>query len=180
MSRKTVFIVFVLKMFIIESNFFHSSVSCLFTLLVSSTSSMCRLKLGATKSVMCTFVAPICLAYLSKSERKSSTLFGWKLFNFLTSVYLRASNFRKLFKIETKLNDVKFQQFVNSSHANGLGRYSIHGFVILLNENFIYCKSKKQALIAQNSTEADFVAMASSIKELSWMGNIFSEVALKT
>ena len=64
------------------------------------------------------------------------------------------------------------------SLGNGQKRKSVFGYFILLGKNIIATKSKKQEIVAQSSCEAEYVALAYSIKETLWIERHLSEVAI--
>ena len=63
-----------------------------------------------------------------------------------------------------------------SSFANGSNRTSIYGFVIYVNEQVLHYKYKVQPLVIQSSTNAEFVAMALTIKEVKWILQVLEEL----
>eukprot|EP00924_Labyrinthula_sp_SR-Ha-C_P000725 snap_masked-scaffold_7-processed-gene-1.35-mRNA-1 protein AED:1.00 eAED:1.00 QI:0/-1/0/0/-1/1/1/0/95 len=56
--------------------------------------------------------------------------------------------------------------FVDSSFANGPGRLSAYGFVILLNNNLIVARSKLEPVVVNNSTEAEYAGISLALRKL--------------
>ncbi len=70
------------------------------------------------------------------------------------------------------IGKAEVQVFVDSSYANGEGRRSIFGYVIVMDGNIICYKSKLEPIVAQSSCEAEYIALTFSIKELLWIENV--------
>eukprot|EP00924_Labyrinthula_sp_SR-Ha-C_P006482 snap_masked-scaffold_80-processed-gene-0.9-mRNA-1 protein AED:1.00 eAED:1.00 QI:0/0/0/0/1/1/2/0/163 len=61
-------------------------------------------------------------------------------------------------------NDLKM--FVDSSFASGPGRLSVYGFIILLNDNLNVARFKLEAVVVNNSTEAEYIGINLAFREL--------------
>ena len=94
-------------------------------------------------------------------------------------IYLRDTKDKGIIinKINPKLK-LKVKTYVDASLGNGQKRKSIFGYIILLGENIIAFKSKKQEIVAQSTCEAEYVALAYSIKETLWIERLLSEVGI--
>ena len=75
-------------------------------------------------------------------------------------------------------NNCNFRVYVDSSFGNGNQRRSIYGYVIFINGNVVHWKSKVSPMVSLSSTEAEFVAMAMTLKDIKWISTIISELFL--
>ena len=73
---------------------------------------------------------------------------------------------------------VKLEIYVDSSFANGIGRKSIYVFLIMIKKAVVHYKSKQEPLVTQSSTEAEFVALSLTIKEVKWILSILDEMCI--
>ena len=68
--------------------------------------------------------------------------------------------------------------YVEASCGNAKHKKSIFRFIILLGNNIIHYKSKKQPLVTPSSTESKFVAGESLLRDLKWIRSILRELKL--
>ncbi|THH04538.1 hypothetical protein EW146_g10151 [Bondarzewia mesenterica] len=66
--------------------------------------------------------------------------------------------------------------FSDADHARQEHRHSISGYVFLFDGGAVSWSSKKQPIIAQSSTEAEYVAMAHATKEALWMRMFLGDI----
>ena len=94
-------------------------------------------------------------------------------------VYLRDTKTKGIMidKVD-KNKKVQIKTFVDASLGNGSNRKSIFGYVIMLEENILSFKSKKQEIVAQSTCEAEYIALAYGIKETLWIEHILTEVGI--
>jgi len=57
-------------------------------------------------------------------------------------------------------------------------RKSVIGFCIFLGDSLISWKSKKQSIVSQSSTEAEYHAMASTTKEIVWLRWLLADMEI--
>jgi hypothetical protein len=57
-------------------------------------------------------------------------------------------------------------------------RKSVTGFCIFLGDSLISWKSKKQSIVSQSSTEAEYRAMASTTKEIVWLRWLLADMGV--
>jgi len=55
---------------------------------------------------------------------------------------------------------------------------SVTGFCIFLGDSFISWKSKKQSIVSQSSTEAEYRAMTSPTKEIVWLRWLLADMGV--
>jgi len=65
---------------------------------------------------------------------------------------------------------LELHAYFDVDHDNDLtDRRYVTGFYIFLGNFFISCKSKKQSIISQSSTEVEYCAMTSTTKKIVWL-----------
>ena len=57
-------------------------------------------------------------------------------------------------------------------------RKYVTGFCIFLGDSLISWKSKKQSIVSQSSTEAEYRAMTSTIKEIVWLHWLLADMGI--
>ena len=92
-------------------------------------------------------------------------------------IYLRDTR-KKGINIEKEdiSKKVRIRTFVDASLGHGLKKKSIFGYIVMIGENIVAYKSKKQELVAQSTCEAEYVALAYSIKETLWIERLLLEI----
>ena len=83
-----------------------------------------------------------------------------------------------LFESGHKFKERQIVVHVDSSYANGEKRRSIYGYIIYIDNNILFYKSKKQRIVAQSSCEAEFVALAFALKEVMWLEQLYNEIGI--
>lgn len=81
----------------------------------------------------------------------------------------------------TKSNkhDLTISAYVDSNFANNINdRKSISGFILRLNDNSVFWKSKKQTIVALSSCEAEYVALSTCITECLFLKQLLENQAL--
>ncbi len=69
--------------------------------------------------------------------------------------------------------------FTDSDYANDTtDRKSISGYVSQIDGNSITYASKKQGIIALSTSEAEYVAMHESARDITWFGALFDELRM--
>lgn len=73
--------------------------------------------------------------------------------------------------------DIRLISFVDSDFANDpIDRKSVTGYVIKLNENVIYWKTKKQNVVSLSSAESDYIALTSCVTENLFAAQMLNEM----
>ena len=94
----------------------------------------------------------------------------------LAYVYHNRSKYLQYQKLNRPSN---LKVYVDSSWGNDPEtRRSIFGFVVLIDGNVLSYKSKLEPLVTTSSTEAEFVAISLTIKEVCKIRNILEELHL--
>jgi len=82
--------------------------------------------------------------------------------------YLRDTVFQSLLLSST--SSLELHAYSDADHGSDpTDRKSVTGFCIFLGNSLISWKSKKQSIVSQSSTEAEYRAMASTTKEIVWL-----------
>jgi len=82
--------------------------------------------------------------------------------------YLRGTVFQSLLLSSTSF--LELRAYSNADHgSNPTDRKSVTGFCIFLSNSLISWKSKKQSIVSQSSTEAEYRAMTFTTKEIFWL-----------
>jgi hypothetical protein len=91
--------------------------------------------------------------------------------------YLRGRVFQSL--LLSSSSSLEFCAYSNANHdSNPIGRKSVTGFCIFLGDSLISWKSKKQSIIYQSSTEAEYHAMTSTTKEIIWLRWLLADMGV--
>jgi len=65
---------------------------------------------------------------------------------------------------------LELRAYSNADHdSDPIDRKSVIGFCIFLGDSLISWKSKKQSIVSQSSTKAEYRAMTSTTKEIVWL-----------
>lgn len=76
-------------------------------------------------------------------------------------------------------SDDHLRGWADADYANSLDmRKSTSGFVITLYGNPVHWMSKKQSVVAQSTTEAEFIAMNQCAKQLRWMASLVEDLGI--
>jgi hypothetical protein len=66
--------------------------------------------------------------------------------------------------------------FADADFANGADAKSISGYACLLGESCIAWSSKKQSVVALSTTEAEYIALTHSAKEMVWLRQLLKDL----
>jgi len=69
-------------------------------------------------------------------------------------------------------DNVCLELFVDSSWANAEKRKSMFGFLVTINGTAVAFRTKKQSMVALSSTEAEYIGLAESVKDLLFVLNL--------
>ena len=82
--------------------------------------------------------------------------------------YLRGTIFQSLLLPSTF--SLELRAYFDADHGSDpTYRKSVTGFCIFLGDSLISWKSKKQSIVSQSSTKAEYCAMTSTINEIAWL-----------
>jgi len=82
--------------------------------------------------------------------------------------YLRGIIFQSL--LRSSASSLELCAYSDTDHdSDPTYRKSVTGFCIFLGDSLISWKSKKQSIVSQSSTEAEYCAMTSTTKEIIWL-----------
>ena len=62
--------------------------------------------------------------------------------------------------------------------ANALSLKSVSGNMLMMYGNCVFRRSKRQAVIAGDTTEAELIAMSSAANELMWLKQLCTDLSL--
>ena len=66
--------------------------------------------------------------------------------------------------------------YSDADWASQLHRHSISGFAPIIGTGAISWSSKKQLIITLSSTKSEYVALTQALKDIIWIGKLFSEI----
>jgi hypothetical protein len=82
--------------------------------------------------------------------------------------YLQGTVFQSLLLSST--SSLELRVYSDADHGSDpIDRKSVTGFCIFLGDSLISWKSKKQSIVSQSSTEAEYHSMTSTTKEIVWL-----------
>jgi hypothetical protein len=91
--------------------------------------------------------------------------------------YLRVTYFPSLLLSSTSFLDLR--AYSDADHGSDpTDRKSVSGFCIFLSYSLISWKSKKQSIVSQSSTEAEYHAMTSTTKEIVWLRWLLADMGV--
>ena len=91
--------------------------------------------------------------------------------------YLRGTVFQSLLLPST--SSLELRAYSDADHGSDpTDRKSVTGFCIFLGDSLISWKSKKQSIVSQSSTEAEYRAMASTTKEIVWLRWLLTDMGV--
>ncbi|KAL5567111.1 hypothetical protein UlMin_030275 [Ulmus minor] len=91
--------------------------------------------------------------------------------------YLRGTIFHSLLLPSTSSLDLR--AYSDADHGRDpTSRKSVTGFCIFLGDSLISWKSKKQTIVSQSSTEAEYRAMTSTTKEIVWLHWLLADMGV--
>ena len=91
--------------------------------------------------------------------------------------YLRGTRFQSL--LFSSSSSLELRAYSDADWAgNPTDRRSVTGFCIFLGDSLISWKSKKQAVVAVSSTEAEYRAMASTTREVVWLRRLLTNMGV--
>ena len=84
------------------------------------------------------------------------------------------------YKLHVRGEDIPLTAFVDSDWAGDADDRKSHlGYVLLLGGSPVVWKSAKQTCVATSTMEAEYVALASCVKEVLWVRQLFAELRLE-
>lgn len=69
--------------------------------------------------------------------------------------------------------------YVDADHANAPDRRSVSGFVVKMYGNTVAWATRKQTSVATSTTEAEYIALATGVKEILWLRQLFRELEVE-
>jgi len=74
---------------------------------------------------------------------------------------------------------LELRAYSDADHGNDpTDRKYVTGFCIFLGDSLISWKSKKQSIVSQSSTEAEYCAMTSTTKEIVWLHWLLADIGV--
>ncbi|KAL5559468.1 hypothetical protein UlMin_035679 [Ulmus minor] len=96
---------------------------------------------------------------------------------YVVHIYLRGTIFHSLLLPSTSSLDMR--AYSDADHGRDpTSRKSVTGFCIFWGDSLISWKSKKQTVVSQSSTEAEYRAMASTTKEIVWLRWLLADMGV--
>jgi hypothetical protein len=77
---------------------------------------------------------------------------------------------------ESTTNPNMFSGYADAAFANQDDCKSTSGYVFIASGGAITWRSKKQTMVAQSSTEAEYIALAEAAREACWLRNLYEEL----
>jgi hypothetical protein len=91
--------------------------------------------------------------------------------------YLWGTVFQSLLLSST--SSLELRAYSDADHSSDpTDRKSVTGFCIFLGDSFISWKNKKQSIVSQSSTEAEYYAMTSTTKEIVWLRWLLADMGI--
>ena len=70
------------------------------------------------------------------------------------------------------------EAYSDADFANALSLKSVSGSMLMMYGNCVFWRSKRQAVIAGDTTEAELIAMSSVANELMWLKQLCTDLSL--
>ena len=77
---------------------------------------------------------------------------------------------------ETDNNETNLLGYSDASYANNNDLTSVSGYVFLMNEGAITWGSKKQNDVSLLTTESEYISLAETAKEVTWLRNLLKDL----
>lgn len=115
-----------------------------------------------------------CVTYFSQFQNGYSNEHWNHLKNVLR--YLKTTEQYGL-KFTKSNSNIHITSYVDSDFANNISdRKSITGFLIKMNTNLIYWKTKKQSVVSLSSAESEYIALSFCVTENLFLAQMLSEI----
>ena len=75
-------------------------------------------------------------------------------------------------------NESVVDVYSDAAFANGVSLKSVSGMVLRIYENCVFWRSKRQDIIAGDTTEAELIAMSSAANELMWIKQLCTDLSI--
>lgn len=116
-----------------------------------------------------------CITYFSQFQ-STYTENHWKHLKGVLRYLSNTKNYGLKF-IKSNNSSITLTSYVDSDFASSIiDRKSISGFVIKLNDNLIFWKTKKQNIVTLSSAESEYVALSTCVTENLFLGQMLSEI----